>query len=177
MRNYLVVGPPGSGKTTQAAKLAGNLGLPHIQAGDLLYYVSQEKTVRGRMVKKAMAKGLLVADPTTLAIINEQLEKKQYRQGFVLDGFPRKLSQARLFKIKFNQVFSLKVSDQVNLARLLKRGRRDDQKKLIEKRLKVYHQETEPMLAFYQKKGLLKEVNGEQTIEAIHQEILKQLEK
>lgn len=177
MKGIIVMGPQGSGKSTQAELLAKELGVPHIQAGDILYFASQEKTERGRQIKKAMATGVLVNDQLVLQVMEEQLKGKQYCHGFVLDGFPRTVFTAKKIKTKPDKVFYLEVSDKINIQRLLKRGRPDDTLKVIKKRLEVYHQETEPLLTYYQKLGILEKINGERPIELIHQEMMGRLEK
>jgi len=170
--NIVVMGPPGSGKSTQAELLAEDLGIPHLEAGNLFYYLSQEDSLRGREIKKIMEAGGLLDDQLVLKSVEEHLKNKQYRKGFVLDGTPRNLWQAEHFKTKLDKVFYLDVSDKENMKRLVKRGRKDDAPKVIKKRLKVYHQDTEPMLDYYRKKGILEEVDGERPIEVIHEDIV-----
>jgi len=174
--NYIVMGPQGSGKTTQARLLAQDLELPHFNVGDFLYYLSLEKSSVGRRIKKAMRGGLLVDEDLVLKLVTSQLQKEQYQKGFVLDGFPRRLSSAERFEVKINEVFYLRVSDEVNIKRLVKRGREDDTPVLIRKRLAIYHQQTEPVLAYYRRQGILAEIDGERPIEIIHQDIMKRID-
>lgn len=173
----IVMGPQGSGKSTQADLLAEVLGLPCLEMGDLLHFISQEETERGRKIKKAMEAGVLVGDETILKVVEEHLQMPAYKKGYVLDGFPRNLETAKEFNQKINQVFYLKVSDKENIKRLVKRGRKDDTPELIKKRLKIYHQETEPVLDYYRQKGILEEVDGERPIEMIHQDIVGRLKR
>jgi len=173
--NIIVMGPQGSGKSTQAEMLAEQLGTPHLEAGELLHYISQEDSDRGREIKEIMASGKLVDDHLMVGIIEERLKKEQYQNGFVLDGFPRVLPQAEKLRARVDKVFYLKVSDQEGIKRLLKRKRKDDTPEAIRKRLELYHQKTEPVLALYRQKGVLDEVNGERSIEAIHQDILRRV--
>lgn len=171
------MGPPGSGKSTQAELLAEGLGVPHLETGDLLYYLSREDSQRGREIKKIMETGSLLDDQLVLKSVREHLKNKQYRKGFVLDGAPRNLWQAEHFKTKLDKIFYLDVSDKENMKRLVKRGRKDDVPEVIKKRLKVYHQDTEPMLNYYRKKGILEEVDGERPVEVIHEDITNRLER
>lgn len=169
------MGPPGSGKSTQAELLADQLGVPHLQTGDLLYFLSQEDTHRGREIKKLMEAGDLVDDQLVLEAVEEHLKGEAYKKGFVLDGTPRSLWQAEHLKVRFDKVFYLDVSDEENIKRLVKRGRKDDTPEVIKKRLKAYHQDTEPMLSYYRKIGILEEVDGERPIKAILDEIMARL--
>jgi len=173
----LIVGPPGSGKSTQAELLEKELGLPHLSTGELFHYISTEKTPRGRQIKEIMESGGLIDDKSILEIVEERLRDKQYRRGFILDGTPRSLLQAQNLKVKFDRVFSLEVSDKKTTIRLSKRGRGDtDKPAVIKKRLAVYHRETEPMLDYYRQLGVLTEVDGERSIEDIFKDLREQLD-
>lgn len=176
--NLLIIGPPGSGKSTQAELLAEELGIPHLSIGDLCHYLSEEDSKRGREIKKVMESGALVDDKYMLKLIDEQMKGKQYQSGFIIDGAPRNLWQAQNFSHRLSKVFYLKVSDKENIARLIKRGRKDtDSPEIIKKRLAVYHQETEPMLDYYREMGILEEVDGERSVEEIFEDILKRLKE
>lgn len=172
----IILGPPGSGKSTQTELLAEELGVPHLQTGNLFYYLSKEDSPRGREIKKIMESGELIDDDFVLRTVKEQLEGKQYRKGFILDGTPRSLWQARNLKVKIDRVIYLKVSDEENIKRLTKRRRGDtDKPEVIKRRLEVYHQDTEPMLAYYRRAGILEEVDGKRPIDEIFREIVGRL--
>jgi len=152
------------------------MGIPHLSAGDIFHYLSEEKSPRGEKIKKIMESGRLVNDKEALRLINEQLQGKQYLDGFIIDGSPRNLWQATNFKHLLDKVIYLQVTDAENTNRLSKRGREDtDSPEIIKKRLAVYHRETEPMLAYYRKLGILEEVDGERPVEVILQDILNKL--
>lgn len=174
--NIVVVGQVGSGKTTQAKNLADNLGLPLLNVGDLLYYASQGEGEHASRIKKIMESGGIVDDDTTLKLVEEHLKGSEHETGIVIDGFPRTLAQAQRFSLPIDKVFNIKISDQTSIQRLLARGRKDDTAGVIEKRLKVYHQETEPIIAFYKELGLLQEVDGEKGIEEIAKDVAGRLE-
>lgn len=173
----IVIGPPGSGKSTQAKLLAEALFLPYVEGSQILAAVAKTANGLGKLVKEKMDKGELVDESLTLMAIESHLQNPWFGKGFVLDGFPRSLWQAQNFKIKPDKVFYVEVKDEVNLERLLKRGRKDDTPSLIKKRLEIYHRQTEPVLRFYQEKGILEEIDGERSIEEIFQDILKRLGK
>lgn len=173
--NIIVLGPPGSGKSTQARLLAEFLRVPCLEAGELLYFVSQENSQRGRKIKQAMEAGSLVEGKIMVDVISKQLKSSSYKTGVVIDGFPRSLFQAKDFKFIPDKVIYVEVSDEENMKRLLKRGRKDDTPQLIKKRLKIYHRQTEPVLKFYRQKGILLKVDGERPIKVIYQDILKRL--
>lgn len=169
--NIALIGPPGSGKGTQAKLLGKELGFPVLNVGDLLYFRSQEEDTIGKKIKEVQNTGGIVDDETTIQVVEDHLKTSTYKKGFVLDGFLRRLAQAKAFKIKLDRVIYLRVGDDVNMKRLLKRakeeGRKDDKPEIIKKRLKLYHQETEPVLDYYRKQGILEEFDGEQPIEDI----------
>lgn len=177
--NIVLIGPPGSGKGTQAELLGKELGVPVLNVGDLLFFRSQEEDAVGRKIKELQETGGMVDDKTTIKIVEEHIRGSYYKKGFVLDGFPRRLTQAKVLKIKLDRVIYLRVGDDVNMKRLLKRakeeGRKDDKPEIIKKRLKLYHQETEPVLDYYRKQGILEEVDGEQPIEVIFEDIFSRL--
>lgn len=175
MMNIIILGPQGSGKSTQAELLAKFLCVPWLEAGNLLYYLSQEDSEKGREIKKTIEGGMLVKDELMMTTMNNQLKSTNYNNGVVIDGFPRSLPQAQKFEFPIDKVLYINVSDEVNIKRLLKRGRKDDTVELIKKRLEIYHQETEPVLEFYRQKGILLEINGERPVETIHQEILEKI--
>jgi adenylate kinase len=175
--NLVVMGPQGSGKSTQAELLAHKLKLPHLQTGELYRQIEKENSSFGRKIKAILSKGQIVPDEEHNRILTQELAKSKYHRGFVLDGSPRTLAQAISQPFKVDQVFYLKVSDEENIKRLLKRGRTDDIPEIITERLKIYHQQTEPVLDFYRKLGILEEMNGERPIEDIFQDILGRLKK
>jgi adenylate kinase len=173
--NIIILGPQGSGKSTQAELLAKKLRIPYLSTGELYRKLSEENTKRGLSIKRTLNKGELVSDEMTIDLIKEAIAKPEYKEGFVLEGAPRNLNQARMLGFLFDRVFYLRVADDENLKRLLLRAREDDTEELIKKRLAIYHQETEPVILFYKDKDLLEEVDGERSIEEIQKDILERL--
>lgn len=175
--NLVVMGPQGSGKSTQAELLANKLNFPHLQTGELYRQIEKESSPFGRKIKAILRKGQIVPDKEHNQVLTQELAKSKYARGFVLDGSPRTLDQTKSQPFKVDRVYYLNVSDKENIKRLLKRGRYDDTPEIITQRLKIYHQQTEPVLDYYRKLGVLEEVDGERPIEEIFQDILGRLNK
>lgn len=173
----LVSGPTGSGKTTQATLLSKYLRLPFIGVGRMLRDEAEKGTNNGLKVQIAMKKGTLVDDAVVARVVKKRVGLPDCQDGFIMDGFPRSLSQLKHFDPNYDHVFSLDISDKEAAKRLLKRGREDDTPALIKKRLEIYHRFTEPVLSWYMKKGILDKVNGEMRIEKVHQTIKERILK
>ncbi len=169
--NIIIMGPQGSGKTTQAQILAEKIKIPLVVMGNIFRELAKEDSDRGREIKEILEKGQLVSDDKTIDIVNNHPLEPNCANGFVLDGFPRNLVQAQGLTKKIDKVFYIKIQDAVSLKRLLLRGRADDTEETIANRLSIYHEETEPVLNFYRKQGILIEIDGERTVEEISGEI------
>src|SRR5688572_11053837 len=164
--NLLVLGPQGSGKGTQAARLAEDRGILHVSTGEMFRSAIASGTELGLEVAPILAAGELVPDELTVALIREWLSQPDAGDGFVLDGFPRNLAQAAALDTMLGEigrtldaVFFFDLSDDVALARLLARaqdeGREDDAPEVIERRLAIYHEQTEPVAEHYRATGKL----------------------
>jgi adenylate kinase len=178
MFNLILFGPPGAGKGTQAVKIAEKFGWIHVSTGDILRAEVKEGTTLGMKVKTVMEAGHLVSDELLIEIMESVFRKHQDAKGFVLDGFPRTLKQAieldeMLKKLgdQISMVLSLEVDEEELVKRLLKRaqdqGRKDDTEEVIMNRLVQYHQHTKPLIDYYDKQKLFKEVYGVGSIEDI----------
>jgi len=150
------VGPPGAGKGTQAQRLADRLDIPHISTGDLFRANLAQETSLGTEAKRYMDAGELVPDAVTVAMVHERLSGDDAAKGFILDGFPRTLSQAgSLGEIldergeELDAIVEFQVPEDELVARLLGRGRDDDTEDVIRRRQQVYRDETAPLLAHY----------------------------
>ncbi|MBI4037539.1 nucleoside monophosphate kinase [Candidatus Curtissbacteria bacterium] len=172
---YIFLGPQGSGKSTQAKLLAEKLGLPYIEMSKLLREKLNDEDEDAYVIKKAFASGDLVPPKIVVHTLNQKLQ--EIKNGYVLDGFPRNLTQFQGFKDKVDKIFYVAVSDEEAIKRLMLRKREDDSPQVIARRLELYHKETEPLLEDLKKENLLSEINGEQSIAQIANEIEKVLDE
>jgi adenylate kinase len=186
--NLLVLGPQGAGKGTQSARIAAEYGLPHIATGDMFRAAQAAGTDFGRQVGEIMARGDLVPDDLTVAMIKERLSEPDAANGFVLDGFPRNLAQAEALDEMLggigralDAILFFDVPDEVGMERALKRaeveGRADDTPEVIAKRLALYHEQTEPIVEHYRVTGKLVPLHAERSIEEVWAEIQAALEQ
>lgn len=179
----IIIGIQGAGKSTQGNLLSKKLNLPYLSTGHIFRELAKEHTQLGRYIKEIMNAGFLIPDHKTLEIVKEYLNRPEYVNGYILDGFPRTLKQAEAFENGITKAIYLKVSDKEALWRLsyregeLNDGREDETLMAIRKRIELFHQHTKPVLDFYRHKHLLSEVNGEEEVEKINQEIMQNLGK
>lgn len=169
----LLIGPQGSGKSTQADLLAQFLNLPKISTGDIFRVLAKEGSAESEQIKKILSEGKLIDDQTTARIVEQRLARNDCANGFILDGYPRNITQRQLFDPKVDKVFYLKVSDKEVIRRLMARGREDDKEEVIKMRLNLYYEQTKPLLDYYRNQGILIEISGEGSIEEIQNEIKK----
>lgn len=176
----ILIGIQGAGKSTQGNLLSEKLKIPYLSTGHIFRNLAKEQTKHGRYIKEVMNAGYLIPDARTLRIVSDYLSRSEYKKGYILDGFPRTLIQAKSFKNEVDKVIYLRVSDEAALRRLSYRngeGREDETPKAIQRRIALFHKFTKPVLDFYREKGISIEVDGEKSIEEIHREIMKSLEK
>src|SRR3989344_6379222 len=166
----ILIGIQGSGKSTQGNLLSEKLSIPYLSTGHIFREIAKEKTPFGRYVKETLNAGVLIPDDKTLEIVDDYLSRDEYKNGYILDGFPRTVKQAESFKNGINHVFYLNVSDREALWRLSYReDERDDETLLaLRKRIELFHALTEPVLDYYREKEILTELDGEKEIEEIN---------
>ena len=179
MFNFILFGPPGSGKGTQSERLILKYGLRHLSTGDLLRSEIAKKTKLGTEAKAFMDKGQLVPDEVVIGMISSALDENKHAAGFLFDGFPRTRAQAEaLDKLlaeknsSIHVVLALQVSEEELIKRLLNRGlssgRTDDaNEEVIRARINEYHKKTSPVAEYYQQFGKLVPIRGEGSVDEI----------
>jgi len=181
--NLIILGPQGSGKTTQAELLAKTFGFALLGAGDALREIAQEDTELGRKVRQTInVEGRLVEPELISTVIKEKIAAVPKDQGLILDGYPRSLAQYELFR-KFwpetgrgdDQVVFIELSDQEAVKRLTKRGRPDDMPAAIRTRLQSFYSETMPMVSAMEADGKVFHIDGAQPIDEVRRQIVATL--
>jgi len=178
----VLMGAPGSGKGTQAALIVKELGLPHISTGDLLRAAVAAGTELGRQAKAVMDRGELVSDDIVLGLLEERLAQDDAANGFILDGYPRNIAQAEALDALLerlgqpvDEALQIDVDAEQVVRRIAKRaaleGRSDDTEETVRNRLKVYAEQTAPVVDYYARKGVLSRVLGDGSIEEVFQRI------
>ncbi len=176
------MGAPGAGKGTQAKLLETEVGLPQVSTGDIFRYNLKQATDLGKLAQSYMDKGELVPDDVTIAMVRDRLAQDDAAAGAILDGFPRTTAQAAALDELLDElgghvaiVPHIVVEKEVLIERLLRRaeleGRADDNEGTIRHRMQVYEEQTKPLLDYYRQGGLVVEINGQQSIEAVQQDL------
>jgi adenylate kinase len=181
------IGPPGSGKGTQAQRLEQQLGIVHLSTGDMLRDSVAAGSSYGLQAAHSMQTGKLVTDDVVIGIVAERLDKSDCTHGCLFDGFPRTVPQAEtLDKLlaqrgtKIDLVLELKVEPEHLVNRLLSRGRADDQMETIGERFREYDRLTSPLVEYYRRQGILRSINGdapEEVVFAQIQSVISELQK
>ena len=184
--NIILFGPPGAGKGTQAGFLVKEFGIVQLSTGDMLRTAIAEGTDLGQRAKAVVDAGQLVADNIMVGIIAERIDQPDCAQGFILDGFPRTVAQAealdRMLRDKAQKldvVIEIQVDESILFDRIEKRvsemppaqRRADDNADTLRKRLQIYREQTAPVLPFYRERGVLRSVDGMQTIEQVTSDV------
>ncbi|MEX0678316.1 MAG: adenylate kinase [Pirellulales bacterium] len=164
------IGPPGVGKGTQSERLIALLNAAHLSTGDMLRQARREKTDLGQKADEYMSAGKLVPDDLMLELVGRRLDDADCRRGYLLDGFPRTLGQARALdemlkkrETPLDVVLELTADTEELVKRLAGRGRHDDKPDIVRNRLEEYRRQTAPLSDYYRALGLLQTVDGEGT--------------
>jgi adenylate kinase len=180
----VLLGPPGAGKGTQSARLVGKYAVPQLSTGDMLRAAVEARTPIGLEAKAIMDRGDLVPDEVVVGIIGQRIKEKDAEGGFILDGFPRTVAQARALDdlleregLRLDAVIELSVDETALLDRMRKRVdetrarggevRADDNPESFKTRLEAYRRQTAPVSSYYASKGELKQVDGMEPVESV----------
>jgi adenylate kinase len=180
----ILLGPPGAGKGTQAARLARNLGIPQLSTGDMLREAVAAGTPIGLKAKAVMESGGLVPDEIVVGIISERISQPDAKNGFILDGFPRTVKQAEALEamlaakgLKLDAAIELTVDAEKLVNRIVNRAaearaagqpvRKDDDPEVFKSRLAAYERDTAAVTPFYRARGLLRQVDGMASIDEV----------
>ena len=180
--NVILLGAPGSGKGTQSIILNKKFGFLQLSTGEMIRQNIEEKTDLGLRVQSIVNKGGFVNDDIILSMVSNRILMKDCKSGFILDGFPRTISQAKALdemlnsnSLRVDNVISLEVDDSILTERLLSRGRSDDNEETIKNRLDVYKNQTLPIKEYYRSSGVLVEIKGDDSIEDVSKNIFSAL--
>lgn len=165
----ILIGIQGAGKSTQGSLLSEKYNVPYLSSGHIFREMSKEKTQLGRWLKETLNSGALVPDDTTLEIVLTYLEKPEYSNGYILDGFPRTVPQAKAFNGGVDYVVFLDVSDKEALWRISGRNdvREDETLQAIRNRIQLFHEMTTPVVEYYRGENKLIEVDGEKSVDEV----------
>jgi adenylate kinase len=181
-------GPPGSGKGTQASRLAATLGIPQISTGDLLRSHVVRGTELGRTAKPIMESGALVPSDLVTRMLKERIEEPDAARGALFDGYPRTVSQAESLERLLEEegrtltaVLFIDVPDPVIVERIVRRaaieGRSDDTPETVAERLRVFREKTEPLADLYRARGVFHTIDGNRSVEAVASDVLAAVNK
>lgn len=182
--NIILFGPPGAGKGTQAQMLVSEFGMVQLSTGDMLRAAIAAETELGLKAKSIMDAGQLVSDDIMIGMIAERMDAPECANGVILDGFPRTLPQAEALDAMFaekaitlDKVIEIVVDEAALFDRIEKRAaetggaRGDDNAEVLAKRLKVYHENTAPVLPYYREQGSFVQIDGMQSIDEVGRQL------
>ena len=172
----IMLGAPGAGKGTQAKRIAKKYNIPHISTGDIFRANIKEKTELGNKAKEYMDKGELVPDDITIGMLLDRIHKDDCKDGFVLDGFPRTIPQAKSLTKALSELgekIDYAINDTCGNELVI---RDDDKPETVKKRLEIYHDQTQPLIDYYDNEKILTSVDGTKDMEEVFLDIIAVLE-
>lgn len=174
----VLIGIQGAGKSTQGKLLSDKLGIPYLSSGHIFRQMARGNSPLSRWLKETLNAGVLVPDERTIEIVMEYISQPEYEEGFIIDGFPRTVAQAEAFTNGTEKVVLIDVSEKEALWRISGRVeiREDETLKAIRKRIELFHEVTADVLDFYEKRGQLVKVDGEQSVDEVFEEILEKVD-
>jgi adenylate kinase len=180
----IMLGPPGAGKGTQSQLLVRHLNIPHLSTGEMLRTAITQGTDVGLHARQFIDQGLLVPDDTVLNLVSQRLEQADAAGGWLLDGFPRRVSQAESLdeflarrQTPIDGVIELHVDENELIERMVARGRSDDKPEVIRERMETYRRQTAPLTDYYRQRQLLKSVEAMGTVEEIFSRLLNTVQQ
>ncbi len=187
MKNFIIFGAPGAGKGTQAKLLAKKYKLVHLSSGEILRQEIKSGKLGGK-IRGYLAAGRLVPGEIINKIMAQAIKQHKRAKGFVFDGFPRTVGQAKALdktlreeNQEINEVLKIRINEEEGIKRIIERaktsGRSDDNKEVIKKRFKIYHREMHPIIAYYQKQKKLIIIDGQGQIKEIFKNLVAKIEK
>lgn len=182
MYNLIIFGPPGVGKGTQSQLISEKMNITHFSTGEILRKAVSEETELGKKAKEVMENGCLIPDDIMIGIVKDALTHPPVVNGFILDGFPRTIEQAKALTVLFKElnltdikIIYLTSDDEEIVRRLMKRGRSDDTEATIENRLNIFSETTSSVIDYYKDNEKVYTVNGVGEVDDINKEIIRKI--
>ncbi len=173
--NILLLGPHGAGKSTQAHLLSAALHIPYISTGEMLRVLASQPTDQGQLIRHRLERGEYMTDQEMIPLVDERLSQVDAQHGFILEGYPRTVAQVKALKTHIDLALSIYLSYEQSMSRLLARQRSDDTPESIARRLDHYQHDARHILEHFLDAGILRQVDGNQTVDQVQQALLDEI--